>query len=660
MKNARRILFIIISFAANVIVFAGAVYYLCTGIERAGRERFNDLNNKLDQVSETVDDFVLYGDFYFLHEYGCMVEDTFDLICYDKETGRYNMDGLADNMLYRTYGNLTGLGSIPTEGLIYNELIMALTMNHFFEIYYNRHEDVTWLYYISKNDFILLYPFVDSSLFSYNKSLLEMDFYSRLTPENNPGRDMIWTSVYEDEAGKGYMVTLSGPVYNEDEFLGVVCADVTKDVLDQLLTCKYACYLVDSENSIIASNQGTTSGKYRNKLSDDRTISAHNSEKISGIEDDSIELAGLNFVYRHAVEGTPWSVVLVVSAFRVFGMAILLTLPAVSISTLLFVSYREAESRKQTEEKLQSVIINDELTGLRNRYFLDSMIDHEITGADRYDRPFSMIIFDLDHFKRVNDTYGHPVGDSVLKQTAELVGKVLRKSDLFIRLGGEEFLILLPDTDMEGARSTAEKVRKVLETRMHPVAGKCTASFGVAERKKNESYESVYKKVDEALYFAKENGRNKVICYNENEYIPRMFMKIEWNEAWNCKEEDIDAQHHDIVFLANRLFNLALEETNREQLLEMAKNLLKHIRLHFEYEEEILQKIGFPLYEEHKASHSEMLDKAVHLLDQYEKNEINIFKLLPYIAHNMILLHTVEEDMKYFPYIKAANKANEQ
>ena len=111
----------------------------------------------------------------------------------------------------------------------------------------------------------------------------------------------------------------------------------------------------------------------------------------------------------------------------------------------------------------------------------------------------------------MNDKWGHPVGDSVLKLTANVLQNNIRKSDYAIRIGGEELLILMPNTDSQGAYATAEKVRKEIEEATHPVAGRYTASFGVAERTMEEKYTDLYSRIDKALYQAKNNGKNRVV-----------------------------------------------------------------------------------------------------------------------------------------------------
>lgn len=182
-----------------------------------------------------------------------------------------------------------------------------------------------------------------------------------------------------------------------------------------------------------------------------------------------------------------------------------------SVGKYAYLSARDITENVMREEKLENLAVKDQLTGVYNRHFFDAIIDREMELSDQNHRPLSMILMDLDHFKKVNDTWGHPEGDEVLKQTARIIADTIRISDLLIRFGGEEFIILLPSTTIEGAENAAEKIRSMLENHIHPVCGKQTASFGVAEKLQGEAFSSWYHRLDKALYQAKQGGRNRVV-----------------------------------------------------------------------------------------------------------------------------------------------------
>ena len=162
------------------------------------------------------------------------------------------------------------------------------------------------------------------------------------------------------------------------------------------------------------------------------------------------------------------------------------------------------------KKRIEELSITDRLTQLYNRLKLDEVLSYEVDRANRYDTDLSVILFDIDHFKSINDTFGHPVGDVVLVAIANLTKKVLRNTDIAGRWGGEEFVVVCPETDLEGAASLAEKIRHEIASFDFPVVGFRSSSFGVAAYQKDEGETSLLKRVDLVLYKAKENGRNRV------------------------------------------------------------------------------------------------------------------------------------------------------
>jgi diguanylate cyclase (GGDEF)-like protein/PAS domain S-box-containing protein len=171
---------------------------------------------------------------------------------------------------------------------------------------------------------------------------------------------------------------------------------------------------------------------------------------------------------------------------------------------------RDATERMKTEERLKQLATTDTLTGICNRRRFDEALASEINRAARFSSPLSLILFDIDHFKRINDTFGHQTGDRVLIQLAVAVGGAIRTTDLFARWGGEEFIVLLPDCDLNAGRLLAEKVRMLLEKQPFADVGQVTCSFGVAEYAPGDNADGLMKKLDLCLYQAKASGRNRV------------------------------------------------------------------------------------------------------------------------------------------------------
>lgn len=174
-------------------------------------------------------------------------------------------------------------------------------------------------------------------------------------------------------------------------------------------------------------------------------------------------------------------------------------------------------------KRLQIEAWHDPLTGCLNRRAFNNQLDHDIAVTQRYDSNLSIILFDIDHFKQINDTYGHHVGDTVLKEIVKLTLSIIRKSDYLARFGGEEFVIVLPNTDMQNAALLAERLRKRFKEHKINIGEKSiniTSSFGVAELKKGYCRDTLIQDADAMLYRAKSLGRDRVCVACENIYFP--------------------------------------------------------------------------------------------------------------------------------------------
>lgn len=174
-------------------------------------------------------------------------------------------------------------------------------------------------------------------------------------------------------------------------------------------------------------------------------------------------------------------------------------------------SFSDITELKEREEKLRTQAITDELTGIHNRRHFISSLEQLVDTGKRYATHFSLIIFDLDHFKSINDRFGHEVGDAVLKQVCTLVRERLRASDVFCRIGGEELAILCPFTSQESTEKLANVLCQALASHEIAVAGCVTASFGCATWTQGLSAEELLRRADMASYSAKQSGRNRVV-----------------------------------------------------------------------------------------------------------------------------------------------------
>jgi two-component system, cell cycle response regulator len=205
------------------------------------------------------------------------------------------------------------------------------------------------------------------------------------------------------------------------------------------------------------------------------------------------------------------------------------------------INYAELQARmgaalrvKALQDRISEMAITDGLTGLYNRRHLDERLDEMFEHSVRLHEPLSVVMFDIDHFKKVNDTYGHQVGDVVLTQFAQLLKHVARDIDRIGRYGGEEFMVLLPGTVLDAGVTFAKRARQEVETHQFEYEGgvlKCTISAGVAAypNPRVHTRQQLVKAADDALYVAKTTGRNRVVRLAD--------------EDFNANVKEVDDQH---------------------------------------------------------------------------------------------------------------------
>src|SRR5467141_2609706 len=185
--------------------------------------------------------------------------------------------------------------------------------------------------------------------------------------------------------------------------------------------------------------------------------------------------------------------------------------------TMLALQAAEALVRTRLFEQAERLATTDGLTGLLNRRTFNAQLLGRLREAQRYNRPLSLLLLDIDHFKKVNDTYGHPAGDAVLRGIAGILQKQARETDIVARYGGEEMALILPETDAAGAHAIAERIRKAVGATSHPTeqgAIQVTVSIGLATSPCPGDAEAVLEAADKALYRAKQGGRNRVVAAN--------------------------------------------------------------------------------------------------------------------------------------------------
>lgn len=218
------------------------------------------------------------------------------------------------------------------------------------------------------------------------------------------------------------------------------------------------------------------------------------------------------------ITGISFNLVVAVIEFIIFskgyedfeGLPRLLSGAFVGWMIYLFISFLMISNFKLTES-LNNLSLTDPLTNSYNRRFLELYIEKTLPVYSETDRELTVIMFDIDFFKKINDNYGHSIGDLILKRVTFTTTRLLRKYDVLIRTGGEEFLILLPETNLEQGVSIALRINEAVKIDSIDIGVPVTLSMGVEEYSKYESFDLLLQEVDKKVYRAKENGRNQVI-----------------------------------------------------------------------------------------------------------------------------------------------------
>jgi diguanylate cyclase (GGDEF)-like protein/hemerythrin-like metal-binding protein len=308
-----------------------------------------------------------------------------------------------------------------------------------------------------------------------------------------------------------------------------------------------------------------------------------------------------------------------------------------------------AELERQNRE-LNEIAVTDALTGFLNRRLLQSNMVEEMERASRFKQPLSLILFDLDHFKGVNDNFGHQTGDAVLTQVAGIANSTIRKSDRAYRWGGEEFLLVLPNTARDGAYHLAEKLRRAVSSAVFPVVGSMTISLGVAEWGGAEDMDHWFRRLDLALYRAKNCGRNRVEYIEPGEDLEGAVFKVVWQADWSSGNGVIDGQHKKLLDLCNVLLGRSLSHAPEAEIRRLLDGLNELCVRHFADEEEILEDIGYPELEEHKGLHRKLLSQANEIRARADSGEgATAGEYFDFLVDTVVMRHIVKEDAPTSP-----------
>lgn len=311
---------------------------------------------------------------------------------------------------------------------------------------------------------------------------------------------------------------------------------------------------------------------------------------------------------------------------------------------------------------LEELASTDGLTGAWNRRRFEEALESETHRAIRFGHPLSLALIDVDHFKGVNDNFGHPAGDRVLAEFAACLREGMRRSDSLTRWGGEEFIILMPNTPLPAARRSAERLREQVEQCQFREVGGLTASIGVAEFAPTESPRDWLRRADDALYRAKKRGRNLVEADLSTasevpvEYLEGNFVRLVWKPRFGSGHPLIDAQHRNLFEDANHLLEAVLSGRPRDETEALIEQLLEDVRKHFDTEEGILEELGFADLEGHRREHAALLARALDMAATFRAGELSTGELFEFLAYDVVARHLLGADRQYFGLLQPGSR----
>lgn len=312
---------------------------------------------------------------------------------------------------------------------------------------------------------------------------------------------------------------------------------------------------------------------------------------------------------------------------------------------------RDITERAAREEMMQRLAFYDPLTGLPNRRLLQLRLKELL--EQEAPRPLALMFIDLDHFKPINDTFGHETGDNLLNLVAQRMSSCIRKQDLVARLGGDEFVILLPDSGDE-VLSVADKLHHQLR---HPfqLEGQellISSSIGVALYPEHgDDAKTLMHHADQAMYQAKNRGRGRVCLFTAG-LDPEQGALL-WQPGHECGHPRIDAEHRQLFVLTNRLLErMKDQQDNPAPFLETMASLFDMARHHFAFEEQMLAEIDYRELASHRQDHQRLLKKADRLLQAAKAGTLGNDELLNFIIQELVVGHMSQADRRYFPLFR--------
>ena len=530
MRQKRTVLMLLLTLSASL-------YLLLLGLQNSMHQLTNEANQQSQQITQTLRQSVmaLEGVAQIANQFYLQQWQSPLPLLHELELDKSQLSYTQDLPPLTPRGNLTGEGDYRQDASLRRELTMAMMLNPYLAKVAADMPEVREIYYTSVRHFSNRYPWRPSALARFHPSQLQHLAFLQGLPKYNPQRLTYWSPVYEAANSQEKIVTLSAPIYEQNRFRGVLSLDIAIRALHSMLIRQQPAHsevlLLDQGNQIVATTLSPS--PMLSPPSDLQSLlpaSLHNpGKRLQDLQAREPHLIGGYYLYRAPVQGTQWQLYYLLPLHMALWSALQLATPVLLVGLLLMVALRENQRRKRSEEQLQAMVLQlqvsrrtleqesktDPLTHLYNRRGMLELLTREMTRSKRYNRPCSLIMCDIDFFKKINDHYGHDGGDQCLITLSQLLQQQLRTQDAMSRWGGEEFLIMLPETNQQQAMVVADKLRQSVAQmpfhyRNQRIALSITA--GVAEFDTRSGLEASIERADRALYQGKQNGRNRCIA----------------------------------------------------------------------------------------------------------------------------------------------------
>ena len=313
-------------------------------------------------------------------------------------------------------------------------------------------------------------------------------------------------------------------------------------------------------------------------------------------------------------------------------------------------------TKEAADEKTRQMAMTDKLTGCWNRFRVEECAQQEMLRRQRYAAPVSLIVIDIDHFKPINDQYGHVAGDRVLQRFALTVQAGLRATDTLGRWGGEEFVVVMPETPLAAAVDTAERIRRAVEACDCGDGLRVTACFGVAACLPGDSWERWLQRADAALYQAKAQGRNRVVGDPASAAsLPGRadggHVRLVWRNEYASGNRTIDHEHRLLFAQGNQLLDAVLAGAESPVIAALISDVVELTRAHMAHEEEALAAIAYPGLAAHRAQHDELLTRAQRLIERCADDEPGVGEVINFIVFDLTAHHMLVDDRAYVSHL---------